>query len=252
MLNTKNSKALLFDFGGTIDTGGTHWVHVLYRFWKIRRPELSFATYKNAFAFGERTLASEKIITPSDNFLDLLEKKVAIQASFLEKHNRVATLQEDQQWIADKAYRQAAATCAANGKLLGQLKERYWIAMVSNFYGNLRTVLEDFGILSLFETITESAVVGVKKPDPEIWNLGCLSLGIPPSETIAIGDSLGKDMEAARAIGCQGIWILGSGWDDPQDTGSGSAATSAHQRQVANRLQLTTVTSLSELPGLLS
>ena len=209
-------QGLLFDFGGTIDTGGLHWLHVLYPLWQQRIAGLDEQLYRSAFAHGERTLAMEPIITATDNFLDLLEKKLAIQADKL-KASGIATTIRDQKWIADQAYQIAADNCQNHRLIIEGLKAHYRVAMVSNFYGNLSTVLYDFGILDLFETLTESALVGVKKPDPAIWHLGAESLGIAPENLIAIGDSLKKDMEPATSIGCQGIWLQGRGWEDSAD-----------------------------------
>lgn len=218
MLDTEAIKALLFDFGGTIDTGGLHWVHVLYSLWEERLPGLDPAKYRLAFAHGERTLAKEKIILRDDNFLDLLEKKLAIQAAFLKENNIACTIR-DQKAVADKAYQQAEDNCNKYCTIIENLKDRYRIAMVSNFYGNLGTVLKDFDIHYLFETVTESALVGVKKPDPQIWQLGCDSLGISPVHCLAIGDSMTKDMVPATSIGCLGLWLQGRGWEDELSSG---------------------------------
>ena len=176
-------------------------------------PGLDTAGYRQAFALGERTLAKERIIEPTDNFLDLLEKKLAVQAAFLKAHHIPCTIR-DQKAVADAAYQQAADNCLRHRTLLMALKQKYRLGMVSNFYGNLHTVLEDFGILDLFETVTESAVAGVKKPDPQIWQLGCDSLALPTAHCAAIGDSLSKDMVPATEIGCLGFWLQGKGWED--------------------------------------
>lgn len=213
MLHTENIQALLFDFGGTIDTGGLHWLHVLYPLWEERLPGLDPDIYRQAFAHGERTLAKKRVILPTDNFLDLLEKKLAIQATFLQE-NKIACTIRDQKVVADEAYQEALDNCQQHSLIIKRLKQKYKVGMVSNFYGNLRAVLEDFGIADLFETVTESAVVGVKKPDPQIWQLGCDSLHLSPSVCIAVGDSLIKDMQPATAIGCQGLWLRGKGWED--------------------------------------
>lgn len=250
MLDTNNIQALLFDFGGTIDTGGLHWVHVLYPLWEQRHPGLNPALYQKAFAHGERSLAKEKIIQQDDTFLDLLEKKLAIQADFL-KQQAIACTIRDQKFIADEAYQQALDNCQQHAGILKLLRQKYRIAMVSNFYGNLGTVLQDFGIRDLFETVTESAVVGVKKPDPKIWQLGAQSLGLAPSATVAIGDSLTKDMTPATQIGCQGIWIIGKGWEDIPGSVY-PAIISPEAKQQAARCQVTPITALQQLETLLA
>ena len=63
--------------------------------------------------------------------------------------------------------------------VLKELSEKYPLVLVSNFYGNVETVLKDFGIDTYFKEIIESAVVGVSKPDPKIFSLGVEALGLP-------------------------------------------------------------------------
>ena len=41
------------------------------------------------------------------------------------------------------------------------LSERYKLVLVSNFYGNIQTILKDFGLFDFFADIIESSVVGV-------------------------------------------------------------------------------------------
>jgi len=249
MLNTEKIQALLFDFGGTIDTDGQHWVHILYPLWEERHPGLDGSLYRQAFAHGERTLATQKIIHKDDNFLDLLEKKLAIQAAFLKQQGLPCTIM-DQKSIADDAYQQALDNCREQAGILKMLGQKYRLAMVSNFYGNLQTVLKDFGILSFFESITESAVVGVKKPDPRIWQFGADSLGLSCENAAAIGDSLTKDMTAATSIGCQGIWIKGKGWEDA--LGSMDPSLENQDGQSARQFPWTAINSLRQLPEVLS
>ena len=97
------------------------------------------------------------------------------------------------------------------------LSEKYPLVLVSNFYGNIETVLEDFGIRKYFKDIIESAVLGIRKPDPRIFEHGVKSLGILPEQTLVIGDSLRKDIEPAESLGCQVLWIKGEGWTKEED-----------------------------------
>ena len=58
------------------------------------------------------------------------------------------------------------------------LARRFPLVLVSNFYGNIHTILRDFR-LEYFQAVVESAVVGVRKPDPQIFRLGVEALGLP-------------------------------------------------------------------------
>jgi putative hydrolase of the HAD superfamily len=92
------------------------------------------------------------------------------------------------------------------------------MVLVSNFYGNIATVLKEFQLDGIFQSVIESAVVGVRKPDPRIFTLGVEALGLHPEEVMVVGDSIDKDIIPARKAGCQTIWFKGEGWtDDPVD-----------------------------------
>ena len=91
------------------------------------------------------------------------------------------------------------------------------MVLVSNFYGNIETVLADFDLLKYFPKIIESAVVGIRKPDPRIFRLGVDALGLPPKEILVVGDSLKKDILPAESIGCRTAWLKGKGWSAEED-----------------------------------
>lgn len=253
-----NINALLFDFGGTIDTGGDHWYHVLYPLMQTHISGLDSTHYRQAFAYGERTLATEPHIQPSDNFLDLLIKKLAIQASFLQ-NNGIEFHLKGQLEVARAAYQFAKHNCLLHSDLLRQLKLTYRLALVSNFYGNLTTVLQDFELTAIFETVVESAVVGVKKPDPAIFTMACERLQLAAENVVVIGDSYQKDMLPALSIGCSGYWLQGRGWADstaseaalpliPQIAAGMGAENSVNKDEVPS---ITPLQSLQDLPGLL-
>jgi putative hydrolase of the HAD superfamily len=92
------------------------------------------------------------------------------------------------------------------------------MVLVSNFYGNMAVVLQEFGFDGLFREVIESAVVGVRKPDPRIFTLGVEALGLKPEEVVVVGDSMDKDIIPAKQAGCQTVWLKGEGWtNDPMD-----------------------------------
>ena len=89
---------------------------------------------------------------------------------------------------------------------------------MSNFYGNMETVLQEFGFDGLFQQVIESAVVGIRKPDSRIFTLGVKALGLQPHEVLVVGDSMSKDMVPAKDAGCWTVWLKGEGWtDEPED-----------------------------------
>ena len=74
--------------------------------------------------------------------------------------------------IAEWCYAYAHQAINQARPILRQLAERYPMVLVSNFYGNIESVLHDFELDNLFGSIVESAVVGVRKPNPAIFQMG--------------------------------------------------------------------------------
>ena len=68
-----------------------------------------------------------------------------------------------------------------------------------------------------FKGVIESAVVGVRKPNPVIFKLGVDVLELPASEVLVISDSLKKDILPAESIGCHTLWLKGRGWTADED-----------------------------------
>ena len=72
-------------------------------------------------------------------------------------------------------------------------------------------------IFKFFDKIIESAVVGVRKPDPAIFGLGVEALGLPAENIVVLGDSHSKDIVPATKNGCQTVWLKGKGWGDDEE-----------------------------------
>ena len=205
-------KGLLFDYGGTIDTNGLHWGRVLWDSYEKHQAGVPEGVFLKAYSYGERALAIHPIIEPRHTFLDTLQLKVEQQFLFLRNEgiDLPASLGKA---IAHDCYQFAKSSVHQAAPVLAQLANRYPLVMVSNFYGNLSTVLQDFGIAGYFQTIVESAVVGVRKPDAAIYALGVQELGFSPDECVVIGDSYSKDILPAKTVGCQTIWLNVKGWE---------------------------------------
>lgn len=211
-------KGLLFDYGGTLDTDGRHWAHVLWEAYQQAEIPVDHEQFRDAYVYGERTLAKAPIVVPTDTFRDVLLKKVALQFDCLRQQQlwrpTENELQEALKTVVVYAYEYARRHTMKSGAVLKWLKERYPMVLVSNFYGNVEAVLRDFGLDGYFDSVVESAVVGLRKPDPAIYQMGVERLGMEASEVLVVGDSYDKDMLPARAIGCRTVWLQGKGWTD--------------------------------------
>ena len=204
-------KGYIFDYGGTLDTGGQHWGKVIWHAYERQQVPVSEEQFREAYVHAERTLGKNPIIKPDFTFKRTLEEKIRIELEFL-------GLPEYQQAVVDDLYAITCDETARSREVLLQLKQCYPMVLVSNFYGNIATVLGEFSLDGIFDTIIESAVVGVRKPDPRIFTLGVEALGLNPDEVIVVGDSMDKDIIPAGKAGCHTIWFKGEGWtNDPVD-----------------------------------
>lgn len=213
-------KGVIFDYGGTIDSAGDHWSEVIWNAWQKADIAVSKGEFREAYVFAERELARVRHILPQHTFADMLLIKMRLELQWLSENGLFppALVEEKAKETADLCYKAAEAHVKDAIPVLKTLAEKFPLVLVSNFYGNIESVLKDFGIYRFFKKIIESAVVGVRKPDPEIFRLGVKALGMDPKEVLVVGDSIKKDILPATSIGCHAVWIKGLTWDPAEES----------------------------------
>ena len=203
--------------------------------------------FRDAYVYGERALAVNPIVTPDFHFEDILREKLILELNFLAGKELLETGKDDAEKqaklgndsdasseslllsLSDSEIHQIAVDMAhyINAKTLDLLQENkqvlehlkqagYPMVLVSNFYGNINQVLKDAGIDGYFKEVIESAVVGVRKPNPVIFALGVCALDLPASQVLVVGDTYGKDIMPAHKLGCHTLWIKGLQWEEKQ------------------------------------
>lgn len=212
-------KGIIFDYGGTLDTGGRHWSWVLWEAWQKAGVGATLPVFREAYVYAERELARVRHIMPEHDFADLLRIKANIELQWLAGQGLFPADQVEPkaEEIAAVCDAEAQAHVEAAARVLEVLSAKYPMVLVSNFYGNIEKVLESYGIRKYFKKIVESAVVGVRKPDPKIFTLGVEALGLEPGECLVVGDSYRKDIMPALEAGCRAVWIKGPGWSGEED-----------------------------------
>ncbi len=94
-------------------------------------------------------------------------------------------------------------------------RERLRCVCVTNNanYGEGPSMTSDTGhaaeirrVFELFHEIVESRLVGVRKPDPKIYEIACRAAGVPPEEIVYL-DDLGINLKPARALGMTTIKV---------------------------------------------
>ena len=95
--------------------------------------------------------------------------------------------------------------------LLPELKNKYKLVVINN--GNaiaLKYWKEKFDF-DIFDIYINSAVEGIKKPDPQIFLLACERLKVNPEKCLFMDDSL-ENIESAKKLGMETIW-----WNKEED-----------------------------------
>lgn len=206
--------ALMIDFGGTIDTDGVHWFKMFCRAYReIFDNNIDTELLRGAYVFAERCISSEQLITPESTYYDTIRAKVERQTRYL-RLNGVEITQEIGDKIVESCYSLVRDNIATVSKPeLSAIAEVIPIALVTNFYGNMRSVLEEFELTPYIRFVVESAVEGIRKPNPELYRVAVNRLHISAGSVVMVGDSLDKDIAPAQAIGCYTLHLYNDPWE---------------------------------------
>jgi HAD superfamily hydrolase (TIGR01509 family) len=81
------------------------------------------------------------------------------------------------------------------------------LTVVSNSDGTCETSLEEAGLLRYLNLVIDSAVVGVEKPDPRIFEIALAQSGAHPQRTLYVGDLYHADVVGARGAGLHALLL---------------------------------------------
>ncbi|MGA9698956.1 MAG: HAD family hydrolase [Acinetobacter sp.] len=104
----------------------------------------------------------------------------------------------------------AVAMPGANS-LLAELKQQgYKLAVISNGgHATRLTILQGLGFSHYFDEIISSELVGISKPNPEIFLHTSRQLNIVPENCLFIGDHPVNDIQGATQAGMKALWLQG-------------------------------------------
>lgn len=216
---------IILDYGATIDTPGNHWGKTIWHAYERTGVPIFESQFREAYVFAERYLGANKVVAVTDTFHTTLSVKLRLQLEFLSSQGQV-TLKPSETFetsdlhshLLDDLYSMTVRNVAESKEVLSELKGRGCkLGLVSNFYGNIEAVLEEFSLRELFSVVVESATEGIRKPDPRLLGLCLERMSAIPNETIVVGDHLTKDIQPAQTLGCKTVWIKGEPWSDEHD-----------------------------------
>ena len=197
-------RAVIFDFGETLATGKLDA--------KSYRQQLLAYIHSLGYALSEKSLAKTL-----DGMLAILMKarKENKELTFEELYSRVLVklgINPTEEVLSHihGLYAENFTVEPVPGvtKVLQTLHGRYKLAVLSNAMSQLpRLALEKASLTKFFQLIIISRDLGIRKPDPKIFQYVLEKLGVKPEETIHVGDSLKQDVVGAKTAGIKTVWI---------------------------------------------
>ena len=194
------TRAILFDFGGTLDADGVPTVAQFDAAYRAEGGTVDMTRFADVLRTSDHQLAALANISALD-----YTATVRAQARLL------AALQfepgVDWSAVADRVIAAGRATAARNRPVLQTLHAHARLGVVSNFTGNVDRCLDELGVLDLFDTVVDSAVVGHAKPDPAVFRIALHALGAAPADALMVGDNPFADVRAAGTFGMATCWL---------------------------------------------
>jgi len=148
----------------------------LYREEKVTKQELRYGRLKDTF--------NEIDISLSDQLIDnLSEDYIAYLSSF--------------NYVFDSTY-----------DVLDYLNAKYELHIITNGFEEAQEKkMKASNLRKYFNTVTNSEMVGVKKPNPKIFNFAMDLANAKPEHSVMIGDSLEADIKGAINVGMQALYF---------------------------------------------
>jgi putative hydrolase of the HAD superfamily len=224
-------RAILFDFGGTLDFPG-HWLDRFLAHYRasgidIERTELdsafSIATRK---AYGCSAKLREYSLSRLVGFLVELQfehlfTNGAGSRCYLVSERIAFDLSKLHEQICDRFVAESMTGFRTSRGILASLARRFKIGVVSNFYGNLERVLAEADLAHMVSATADSGRLGFYKPDQRIFMAALAQLGVNPQDAVMVGDSDGKDCAPAKAMGMRTVWLRHPHFNDTKAAPSG-------------------------------
>jgi HAD superfamily hydrolase (TIGR01509 family) len=220
--------ALLIDFGGTLDADGEPWVDRFFAGYRRAGGSADRVTFGSAFARSDTELATLPGIAGFD-YSTTVAAQGHLLAGLLPDGGCLRKARVMLDFVAA-----ARVVAQRNREVLLALSSGFRLAVVSNYQGNLQPGLDELGLGDLFDVVSDSEVVGARKPDRRIFDITLARLGCEAEASWMIGDSPPNDIAAATALGMRTCWVAPAA-----RAGIGTAPTAR-------------VTGLDQLPGVLA
>ena len=211
-------RAILFDFGGTLDYP-QHWLDRFLVHYQAAGINIERTGLDAAFSAATKKAYACRWVLRNYGLLQLVEflldfqfenlgvRGAAAPRDFLGAASGGRSIKELMIQIRDAFVAQSALGFAATRPLLASFARQLKIGVVSNFYGNLDRVIAEADLARSIAVIADSGRLGFSKPDFRIFAAALDQLGVHPHEAVMVGDSIEKDCAPAQAMGMTAVWL---------------------------------------------
>ena len=194
---------IIFDFGGTLDGNGTHWRDRFFYLIKKQIPALTWEQFEYAdhrsiadFVADERTKSrtlrqsAETILSGINHYLPIGIIDLAL--------------------TTEQFCQPAEEFLKRNRDFLEKLASSYRLGVISNNFGNTQGWCDEYELTRLLDTVIDSTVVGIEKPDPKIFYLALDEMGISSKNSVYVGDTFSDDVVGSNQAGMFSAWLVGT------------------------------------------
>ena len=194
---------IIFDFGGTLDGNGTHWRDRFFYLIKKQIPALTWEQFEYAdhrsiadFVADERTKSrtlresAETILSGINHYLPIGIIDLAL--------------------TTEQFCQPAEEFLKRNRDFLEKLASSYRLGVISNNFGNTQGWCDEYELTPLLDTVIDSTVVGIEKPDPKIFHLALDEMGVSSKNSVYVGDTFSDDVVGSNQAGMFSAWLVGT------------------------------------------
>jgi putative hydrolase of the HAD superfamily len=197
-----NIQTVIFDFGGTLDSNGIHWRNRFFELICQQIPELAWEQFEHA----DRKSIADFIADPATPQLNMRHSAEAILAG-IDRHLEMTQLDVAQ--VVDLFCQNAEGYLESSRGFLERLSTTYQLGVISNNFGNTRGWCDEYDLTPFLDTIIDSTVVGIQKPDPQIFQIALTELKASPPTSIYVGDTFIDDVLGAKKAEMHSAWLVG-------------------------------------------
>lgn len=211
-------KAVIFDFGGTLDTDGIHWSIKFLEAYRTSGLSIPERIFRNAYVSAEKDMTGR--LGKDAGLKETLRLQVLLQLKHLVEdydcrfYDELPGLAGK---ISQSCFNEVEKNAALASDILLRLSRKYKLGVISNFYGNLLGVLKELGMREYFSIVLDSEVTGLRKPDKKVYLKLLKDSSLHPEELVMVGDSYENDILPAKSLGFKTIWLRGKAWQYPKD-----------------------------------